>query len=402
MSQGIHVRSISVLSLSHFFNDIYQGIVPALLPFLVVHRGLSYEAVAGLVFAFNLSSAVVQPLFGHLSDHRPMPWLMPAGITMGALGIALIGLAPSYAAIFGLLLLSGVGIAAFHPEGSRFANYVSGGRRASGMSLFTVGGNLGFALGPALATALLAHYGMIGTVPTAIAGILGAVLLSWELPRLARFRSVYAKQTAAAGGHGQDAWWPFVRLTCFLTVRAFTTFGLMTFVPLYEMRVHGVSTGTAGAMLSILLAGSAAGTLASGWLADRFGRRAVLVTAMAIVVALLPFFIVATNVVTASLLAALVGAALFGSMTAAVVLGQEYLPNRLGAASGMTLGLTISLGGMGVPVLGAIADAHGLTTVMVAIVVLVAVAGAIAATLPTPQPSAPPRQLPVEAAAEPA
>jgi|SRR5579872_546979 len=384
MSQGIHARSIAVLSIGHFCNDINQGMVPALLPFLLIHKGLNYEGLAALVFAFNLSSAVVQPLFGHFADRRPMAWLMPAGVFTAGLGVALSGLAPNYATMFALLLLSGIGVAAFHPEGSRLANLVSGGKRASGMSLFVVGGNLGFALGPIVVTALLAHFGLIGTLPTIVAGIFAAVMLAVELPKMARFRVAHAKRVASVDTPQADAWWPFVRLTVFLTVRAFAVFGMTTFVPLYEMKVHGLTATAAGTMLSVLLAGSAAGTLASGWLADRFGRRAVLTTAMAVVVVLLPFFMAATNMVTAGLLAVLIGAALYGSMTAAVVLGQEYLPSRIATASGMTLGLTISLGGLGVPVLGAIGDVYGLTAVMTTIVGLVFVAGLLTVTLPAP------------------
>lgn len=397
MAQGIHVRSISILSLGHFFNDIYQGVVPAMLPFLVVHRGLSYAAIAGLVFAYNLSSAVVQPLFGHLSDKRPMPWLMPVGVSTAALGVAFTGLAANYATMFVLLLIAGIGIAAFHPEGARFANYVSGGRRASGMSLFVVGGNLGYAFGPILATVLLARFGMFGTLPTAITGLMAAAMLAFELPRLARFRVAYGKHAEARATREGDAWWPFVRLTIFLIVRAFAVFGLMTFVPLYEIKVHGASTAMAGAMLSIFLGGAAVGTLTSGWLADRIGRRAIIIGAMALVAALMPLFIVSTGVIGISFTGAVIGAALFGSMTAAVVLGQEYLPSRIGAASGMTLGVTISLGGLGVTVLGALADAHGLTAVMYTIGGLVVVAGVLAATLPAPRAAAALRSSPAPA-----
>ena len=106
------------------------------------------------MLAATISSSVIQPLFGHLSDRRSLPWLMPLGPVLGGLGVALAGIAPSYALTFAAIVLSGIGVAAFHPEGSRFANYVSGARRSSGMSLFSVGGNIGFALGPVLMTPL--------------------------------------------------------------------------------------------------------------------------------------------------------------------------------------------------------------------------------------------------------
>src|SRR5947209_4946710 len=155
---------MAALSAGHLCTDIAQGSVPALLPFLIAHDHLSYAAASALVLAATISSSVIQPLFGHLSDRLSLPWLMPLGPALGGLGIGLAGIVPSYGLVFAAVLLSGVGVAAFHPEGSRVANYVSGARRASGMSLFSVGGNVGFALGPVLLTPALLAFGLHGTL----------------------------------------------------------------------------------------------------------------------------------------------------------------------------------------------------------------------------------------------
>src|SRR5205823_14056535 len=136
-----------------------------------------------LGLAATISSRVIQPLFGHLSDRISLPWLMPLGPALGGLGVALAGLAPSYALTFAAVVVSGLGVAAFHPEGSRFANYVSGARRASGMSLFSVGGNIGFALGPVVVTPLLLAFGLHGTVFLIVPTWLMAAVLLHELPR---------------------------------------------------------------------------------------------------------------------------------------------------------------------------------------------------------------------------
>jgi len=141
---GVDRRAMATLSLCHLFTDVSQGSVPALLPFLIARDHIDYAAASALILAVPISSSVIQPLFGHVSDRLSLPWLMPLGPALGGLGIALVGLAPSYPLILAAVVLSGVGVAAFHPEGSRFANYVSGTRRASGMSLFSVGGNVGF------------------------------------------------------------------------------------------------------------------------------------------------------------------------------------------------------------------------------------------------------------------
>src|SRR4029077_19141255 len=178
---------MAVLSAGHLFTDVAQGSIPALLPFLIVRDHLGYAAASALVLAATIASSVIQPSLGHLSDRRSLPWLMPLGPALGGLGVALAGLAPSYWLTFAAIVLSGVGVAAYHPEGSRFANYVSGSRRASGMSLFSVGGNLRFALGPVLLSPLLLVFGLPGTVFVLIPTLLMAAVLVIELPHLKRF-----------------------------------------------------------------------------------------------------------------------------------------------------------------------------------------------------------------------
>ena len=181
MAKGVDRRSMATLSAGHMFTDIAQGSVPALLPFLKSADPLSLAALSALVLAATISSSVIQPLFGHVSDRVSLPWLMPLGPALGGLGIALAGLAPSYGLTFAAIVLAGLGVAAFHPEGSRFANYVSGARRARGMSLFSVGGNLGFALGPVLVTPLLLTFGLHGTVFVMVPTGLMALVLWHEL-----------------------------------------------------------------------------------------------------------------------------------------------------------------------------------------------------------------------------
>src|SRR3712207_6053668 len=151
---------MAVLSAGHLFTDLNQGAVAALLPFLVTERDLTLAAAGALVLGSTVSSSVVQPLFGIFSDNRPIPALMPLGVLLAGIGMSLVGLAPSYPLIFLCVVVSGIGVAAFHPEAARFANYVSGSRRARGMSFFSVGGNAGVALGPALTTPLVLIFGL--------------------------------------------------------------------------------------------------------------------------------------------------------------------------------------------------------------------------------------------------
>jgi FSR family fosmidomycin resistance protein-like MFS transporter len=382
--EGVDRRAMAALSAGHLFTDVSQGAIPALVLFLVSKRGLSLASGGALVLAATFSSSIIQPLFGHLSDRRSLPWLLPLGPALGGLGIALSGVAPNYGLTFAAIVLSGVGVAAFHPEGSRFGNYVSGARRASGMSLFSVGGNLGFALGPVILTPLLLAFGLQGTVFLLIpTGLMAAVLVR-ELPRMVGFRS------DVVGGRVQRSrqtaeWKPFAVLAAVIVVRSFVYFGLVTFIPLYYVRVLHSGKAMGSAALTAMLLGGAVGTLVGGPLADRFGRRAVLTVSMAVLPPLVVGFLLSGRAL-GLVFAALAGAATIATFAVTIVMGQEYLPGKLGVAAGVTIGLSIGLGGVGAPLLGLIGDADGLRAVFVTIAGLPVLALLLAFALPRHAP----------------
>jgi len=381
--EGADRRGMGALAVVHMMADSCQGAVPALLPFLVSQRGYSYAAASGLILAATVSSSVVQPIFGHYSDRRSLVGLIPLGPLVGGIGIALVGIAPNYLLTFLAVVLSGLGVAAFHPEGSRFANYVSGRKRASGMSFFGLGGNIGFALGPVIVTPLVLAFGLSGTLFFAIPGAAVALFLAGRLGHLVAFRP---PQLAGAHqvGSPDDDWRGFRRLAGVIAFRTFVYFGLLTFVPLYYVNALGTSKATANVALTAMLVGGAFGTLAGGWLADRFGRRSVLFGSMTILPPLLLVFHTLRPPASTVLLF-LIGAAVIATFSVTVVMGQEYLPGRIGVASGVTLGLSIGLGGLGAPVLGLVADAFGLDTTLYVIAILPLAALAITFTLPPPR-----------------
>lgn len=379
--KGVDRRAMAGLSAGHLFTDLNQGAVAALLPFLISERGISLAAAGALVFAATVSSSIVQPLFGIFSDRQPLPALMPLGVLLAGSGMALVGVVPSYPLILLCVVASGLGVAAFHPEAARFANYVSGSGRARGMSFFSVGGNAGFALGPALTTPLVIFFGLPGTLFLALPAVMMASVLFHELPRMLAFKPEPTSPEETATQDAPEHWGPFVRMVAVVVVRSFVYFGLVAFVASYYGRVLDASPAVGNTALTLMLFGGAAGTLIMGPLADRFGRRTIVGASMLVLPPLIFCFTLVGPFVGMALLV-LVGAATVGTFGITVVMGQEYLPGRIGLAAGITMGLSIGLGGIGAPLLGHIADTNGLSVTMLVIACLPVLGFLLTLTLP--------------------
>lgn len=378
---------LRLLTAAHLFNDINQGVLPVMIPWLHSHRGLSLAMAATLVLAANLFGSVVQPLFGYLSDKKPTAWVIPSAILLATGGTALIGLAPTVPLMLVGAVVSGVGVAAFHPEASRFSNYFAGSKRASGMSTFTVGGYLGFAVGPLLATPLILAFGLPGVAWLMIPALAVAGLLFRELPRFSAVRRNAHKAHRERPGH--DDWRGFSLMAVVVALRSTTFLAAVTFTPVFVMRVAGTNATFGSIALFMLLLGGAIGTMRGGQLADRFDRRRVIslslilttlvAAALALCGALLHVYVVT------ALLALAFGISLGLSAGVLVVLGQEYLPKHIGVASGVTLGLANTIGGLAAPAFGHIGDLYGLVAVFATIAAFALLAFAGTFIMPKPR-----------------
>lgn len=369
-------RGLAVLTASHVVDDLYQGAVPALLPFLVLERGYSYAEATGITLAATVLSSVLQPAFGVLSDRRPLPWLTPAGLLVAGIGIALAGVGSSYWWTWAAVALSGLGVAAYHPAAARAAR-AAAGTSAQGMSWFALGGNSGLALGPVVVTPLLLAHGVAGTPLLAVPALLMAGFLVWLQRRaraLAGGAATTARRAAAAAGAGVDDWGAFGWLTVLVVIRSVLFFGVSSLLALYVIARFGVTPSAGSLTLATFLTVGAVGTLGGGWIADRHSRLGAIRLGYALSLPGLVLLLAAPAFPVAVGAAALLGLGLYLPFSVQTTLGQEYLPNRVGTASGVTLGLTVSAGGIFAPVLGALADAHGLTWALAPLVVLPLVA----------------------------
>ena len=380
MERGIDRKAMAALSGGHFATDFASGAVPALIPFFVLEFDLSYTLTAVVMLAATVSSSVVQPLFGLWSDRRGAMWLLPAGVALAGAGTGLAAVAPSYALAVALVFLAGVGIAAYHPEGAKFAAYASGRRRASGMSLFNIGGNTGYALGPIVVTPLVLWLGLAGGLLAMLPVLAAAAALGRVLPYLRRLHPAETGRGAPAGRDDVPAMWI---LGGVIVLRSVAWFGLLTFVPLWAVSI-GQSTGEGNRLLALMLLAGAAGTLLLGPVADRIGLRRTLVLTQAALPALIVVFVVAGGVLGAVALM-LVGICVVGTFGVTMVLSQLYLPRHVGVASGLSVGLAMGLGGVAAVALGVLADAVDLRTALYACAAAPALGVVLALLLPAPR-----------------
>jgi FSR family fosmidomycin resistance protein-like MFS transporter len=373
-------RAIAALSAGHFATDFSNGALPALLPFLVGRFDLSYTEVGALMLVSALASSLIQPLFGLWSDRRGAVWLLPVGVALAGGGMALAAASGSYWACVAFVTVSGLGTAAYHPEGSKFAAYVSGNRRASGMSLFSIGGNLGVALGALSTAPLLLAFGRPGGLALAVPAFFVTGLLVATMPYLEGFHPERGGSKKVAG---EDRPGALAILLGVIALRSIGWFGLLTFVPLWAVSL-GRSEAYGNNLLSLMLFAGGVGTLAAGPLADRIGRRPVLMATLVAAPPLVVLFVAVGGLVGALALA-LVGVCVVSTFGLTGVMSQEYLPSRIGLASGISIGFSIGLGGVAAIALGALADGVDLETAMYACAAIPVLAIPLGLLLPSPR-----------------
>ena len=352
-----------------------------------MERHYSYAAAGVFALTASVASAVFQPLVGAQGDRREAHWLLPAGLILTGLGIGAVGLATRYPLTLLAVGACSAGIAAYHPEGARWARHASSSRVTADMSVFSVGGGVGYALGPLVVAAALAPLGLHGTLVIAVVPFAAAALVAVAVRR---FRE---KPAGAHESHRQalalrPEWRPFACLVALFCVASGVTTGLLTFVPLFLVQARATSPAASNVMTSVLLAAAAAGTLLGGVAAQRLGRRFVLLVPQLLLVpaiALLPTLSYHAMIP----LVILIGIAMNANVSVALVLAQEYLPTRMGLATGLTIGLCSGVGGLIVAALGLLGDAAGPSSVLYAMAALPLVVALLAFRLPQPA-AAPP------------
>lgn len=391
-----------IMALGHFCSDFAQGALAAVLPFLIAAYHYNYTTAAVLVMVSNLVGSIIQPVFGHLADKIDRPHLMTLGIIMSGGGIAVMGLIHNYVGLCIAVVISGIGVAMFHPQGARTVNQYSTDENI-GMSLgiFSFGGNAGFTLGPIFASAFVTLFGLGGTLVFFVPAFAFAVAMAIQYrgytgaPSTAELtgtdisKSVKEDTSQAASENCLDSREPlidmpgaFAELCVLVTARSIVFAAMSTFLILYYTDIFGLQETTGSIFLSIFYGIAAIASLAGGKLADTLGHNKCLKISSAILFGSTAAFALSGNVLLSVLVLLPFGIGVSLGYSPMVTLGQKYLPNRVGLASGITLGFSVSIGGIVAPLLGKVGDLYSLTHVFYIVVAIAFVQLVIAFILP--------------------
>lgn len=359
-------RSILTLSAAHFFIDAYSSMLGAFLPFLHDKLNLSMTQAGILGGLLVFSSSLMQPLYGYLADRFRHKIFAALGPAIAGIFITSMGIAPSFSGLVLLVLLGGVGIAAFHPQGAAVTAESSRHRPGYQMSVFITGGMLGYAFGPVYITSIIALAGLQQAYWAALPGILvsGYLLLFGPSPQ---------KEKAESGNgrlrdHLRQKSRPLLFLYFLVVLRSVNQLVLVAFLPLYFM-TRGYTEMEGGQLLTLfLLAGGAAGFL-GGVLADRFGGKAIITVSTLAYCPLLLAFLLTTGPLSL-FLSVLGGAFLLLTAPVNVLMAQQLVPWGAGTVSSLMMGFAWGVGGLFVPLAGILGDVVGLHTTLVWLVLL--------------------------------
>ncbi|HET6725015.1 MAG TPA: MFS transporter [Gammaproteobacteria bacterium] len=354
---------LGAISFSHLLNDMMQSLIVAIYPLLKGDFALSFIQIGLITLTFQIAGSLLQPLVGHVTDRRPLPYSLPIGMAFTCCGLLLLAIAPN----FGMLLLAaaliGTGSSVFHPESSRVARMASGRRPGLAQSVFMVGGNFGSAIGPLLAAWFVIPHGRDSVAWFSLAALLAFTVLlqvgRWYGRHYAtRGRAHLHEKPARAPSPGR------VRIALLvLGVLIFSKYfylaSITSYYTFYLMHTFGVSVQSAEVHLFIFMASVACGVMIGGPIGDRIGRKWVIwisILGVAPFTLLLPH----VNLFWTGVLSAVIGLILSSAFPAIIVYAQELVPTRIGMISGLFYGLAFGMGGIGAAVLGHVADLYGI------------------------------------------
>lgn len=352
----------------HCINDFGQGSLAALIPFFIANFGLNYYQSASIIFCNTVVASIAQPILGYVADRWRVPWFIPVGFTVTLVSISAIALATSYEMILALSLIAGIGAALFHPEAALLVNRTQSNELGNAMGRFAVGGSAGFALGPLLAGGVYVFGGQFLWLFTAIA-LIGVLLYVYAFTGSTDTDAIgESKSSAKSTNSGTNDWVSFGKLFFVIASRSILFSVLSIFIPILYITVINGEASASSLALTMYFAMGAVLTYMGGALSDKLGFLKTVRLGNLIFLPSVLVFIFVPNIW--GFFGAMIPMAfgVFSQYGPITVLGQKYLAKNAGFASGITLGLGITLGGLVAPYVGHIADIYDVQTALMTLI----------------------------------
>jgi MFS transporter, FSR family, fosmidomycin resistance protein len=381
---------LAAISIVHMLNDSMQAVIPAIFPILERAMHLSFTQVGWIAFTLSMTSSILQPVIGLFTDKRPSPYLLPLGMVASLVGMLGLAFAPGFSYILMTVAFIGLGSAVFHPEGSRVAHLAAGDRKGLAQAIYQVGGNGGSSLAPIMTALIFVPLGQFGAIWFTILAFLAIIVCfcvsPWYKQQIAFEHLKHNHSNHLVNSHKNHEIKRKIKIAMILLIflvfaRSWASAGISNYYQFYLIKDYGVSITHAQIFLFVFMAAGAVGTILGGPLADRFGKRTVILVSL---IGSAPFSILLPHLGLFWVYPVLFcfGAILTSSFSVTVVYAQELIPGKVGMASGLIVGLAFGMGALGAVVLGKLADIYGLYFVMVFCSVL-PILGLITFLLPT-------------------
>lgn len=375
------------IGVCHLFNDSLQAVIPAMFPVLAKELGLTFTQLGLISFVLNIVASLLQPVVGFISDKKPMPYALPIGMMSSFIGMLGLAFAPEYWVILVSVIFLGLGSAVFHPEGSRVSYMAAGSKRGLSQSIYQVGGNSGQALAPLISAFILVPFGQRGAALFLVVAAVGIFILSkisaWYKKQLEEEKLSKTKKVLLSSMPSLTKKQVVIALTLLMVIifaRSFYVTNMTNFYIFHLMENYGFTIQKGQLFIFIFLALGAVGTFFGGPMADRMGRKNVILLSVAVPIPLsliLPYVPIWVVVI----LLTLIGFFIMLSFSVTVVYAQELVPSKIGTMAGLTVGLAFGMGAIGAVVIGILMDHLGVYTTMIIVSVL-PIIGLVALALP--------------------
>ena len=386
IGQKVFYKVLLAISICHFLNDMMSSLLPAIYPMLKASFSLSFAQVGLITLTYQTTASLLQPMIGFYTDKSPLPFSLPVGMGATLVGLILLAVAHTFAALLVTAALVGTGSSVFHPESSRVARMASGGQHGLAQSIFQVGGNTGLSFGPLLAAFFVLPRGQRSLAWFSLAALSGMILLT-GVSMWAKNHAASWKRFSAKHGVDEPPKISTARINVSIAILMALLFSkfvylasLTSYYTFYLINKFQLSIESAQVHLFVFLGAVAVGTLIGGPVGDRIGRKTVIWCS---ILGVLPFTLLLpyANLFWTEILSVVIGLILASAFSVIVVYAQELVPGKVGMISGLCFGFAFGMAGLGAAVLGWLADLTSINFVYLVCSYLPAV-GLLAAFLP--------------------